>query len=342
MWLKLSNPDASRSWIRVLALLLWLPALASFAAENVLLQLRNGDRITGSVVSENEKQVTISTVWSKEVVVPVDQILKREKAPVESQPAVAAGQNQKTADTPATKSTPAAKPAPVAVAAPAKPITPKPPQLWHADFQLGLDLIYGAKDRQNYYGKANVTYAKNRFRNIFELSGSYGETEGILSANRVDGFIKTDFDLGKRVYVYDVAGASYDEIRKIDHRFEIGPGLGDHLLKLTNFVLNAEAGFNYQAEYRTDDTEAENFYLRFAEQTSWKINHRFSLDEKFELFPRVEDFSQYRFRLETTLKYQLYQNISLNLTVLDQYDTSPAQSITKNDLQIRSSIGVKF
>src|SRR2546427_2929670 len=143
MWLKLSNPDASRSLIRVLALLLWLPALASIAAENVLLQLRNGDRITGSIISENEKQITLRTVWSKEVVVPVDQILKREKAPADSQPAVAAGQNQKAAETPATKSTPAAKPA-VAVAAPAKPIAPKPPQLWHGDLQLGLDLIYGA------------------------------------------------------------------------------------------------------------------------------------------------------------------------------------------------------
>src|ERR1041385_4964353 len=110
MSLTLLNPDARRSLIRVLALLICLSALASFAAENVLLQLRNGDRITGSIISENEKQITITTVWSKEVVVPLDQILKREKAPPESQPAVAAGQNQKAAETPVPKSAPTAKP----------------------------------------------------------------------------------------------------------------------------------------------------------------------------------------------------------------------------------------
>ena len=144
------------------------------------------------------------------------------------------------------------------------------------------------------------------------------------------------------MYVYDAAGAGYDEIRKIDHRFAIGPGLGYHLLKLTNFVVNTEAGFNYQAEYRTDDTQTENFYLRLAEQVGWKINTRFSLDEKFEFFPQVENFSQYRFRLESSLKYHLNQNLFLSLTLLDQYDTSPAPGVPQNDLQIRSSIGVKF
>ena len=322
---------------RFLSLVILFVSLTGFAAENVILQLRNGDRITGSIISETPQQIVVSTVWSKEIVIPIDQILKREKVTAETKPAVDANQTPKPGETNA----PTAKPG-VTAATPATPLTPKPPQHWHGDLQAGLDLIYGAKDQRTYYGRGNVTYTQGRFRNIIDVNGSYGKTEGVLSANRVDGSIKTDFELGPRVYVYDSAGAGYDEVRKIDFRYAVGPGLGYHLLKLTNFVVNTEAGVNYQAEYRQDDSTTENFYLRLAEQVVWKINTRLSLDEKFEMFPRVEDYSQYRFRLEGSLKYHLNQSLFLSLTLLDQYDTSPAPGVPQNDMQIRSSIGVKF
>ena len=45
---------------------------------------------------------------------------------------------------------------------------------------------------------------------------------------------------------------------------------------------------------------------------------------------------------ETNFRYWLRSNLSLNLTVLDVYDTQPAPNVTRNDLQLRSSVGVKF
>jgi hypothetical protein len=47
-------------------------------------------------------------------------------------------------------------------------------------------------------------------------------------------------------------------------------------------------------------------------------------------------------RLEGTLRYPISDRLSLNLVVTDLYDTQPAQSVSQNDLQIRSTIGVKF
>lgn len=61
-----------------------------------------------------------------------------------------------------------------------------------------------------------------------------------------------------------------------------------------------------------------------------------------EFSPRVENVSQYRVRLESNLKYTLLQNLSLILSVIDQYATQPAKSVDNNDLQVRSAIGLKF
>src|SRR4051812_43644314 len=64
--------------------LCWAVMVAAFTmvnaapAQNVILHLRNGDRIAGTIISENTNQVTVSTVWIKELSIPLAQIERRE------------------------------------------------------------------------------------------------------------------------------------------------------------------------------------------------------------------------------------------------------------------------
>lgn len=327
--MKLKRPNLSSPCftLRRLVVLFVFISLEIIRAQTVVLHLRNGDRITGTVVSEDTNQVMLSSALIKEIVVPIAAIERREIIPAE---------------------TPSAKPPPATV----KPVTPqpaaslpvaaKPPKHWVREAQIGMDAVFGQKDRQLYYGRLKATYVKDRFKNIFDYNVSYGRTDGVLSENRMDGSSKTDFNLGKRVFVYNLGGAGHDEIRKIDLRYEEGPGIGYHLITRSNFVFNVESGANYQAQYFSDRTKNENFYVRLAEDFTWKINNRLTWDEKLEYFPRVENGNQYRARFETNLKYLLLQNLSLNLTVIDQYDSEPANGVDKNDLQVRSSLGLKF
>jgi putative salt-induced outer membrane protein YdiY len=141
---------------------------------------------------------------------------------------------------------------------------------------------------------------------------------------------------------YNLAGVGYDEVRKIDLRYEVGPGLGYHLVQTTNFFVNTEVGVNYQKEERSDETESSRFYGRLGQNCTWKITPRLSWDEKVEYLPSIDDAELYKFRFETNLRYALLQNLFLNLSLIDTYDSQPADGVTQNDLQLRSSIGVKF
>jgi len=292
-------------------------------AETVTLIFRNGDRITGTLTSEDTNRVVLSTPWIKELAIPAGQISKRELAAGQKPPAPAVGVG-----------------ATAGTAAPE--LKRKPSRLLAGELNLGADLGFSEKNRQLYAGKAKVILAWERFKNTFDYDFSYGRTAGILSANRMDGFSKTDFDLGHRFYVYSLAGAGYDQIRNINLRYEVGPGLGYHLVQRTNLVVNPEFGVDYQAQDLADNTTTKLFFYRIAENMTWQLNSKLSMDEKFEFFPRVEQFDQYRFRFESNFRYHLMANLSLNLTVIDQYDTQPPDAVTRNDLQLRSSVGVKF
>ena len=338
----------SRDLFRSALLGLALLAAPLTFAQNVVLHLRNGDRLAGKILQETTNQVTLSTAWIKELAVPVAQIERRELVPSAT-------------NAPATNSPPAALPPPAgksgvmntntaaAKAAASPAATNTFWSRWKGEIALGADLIYGATDQQIYHGHSKFTYAqpyqrdpKEFLREVITFDAEYGKSAGVLSANRFDGSSKTDFDLNHRMYLYNLGGAGYDKVRLINLRYEEGPGAGYHWLTLSNLVVNLELGANYQEEYRGDDTTSRNFFYRLAENATWKITKQLSLTEKFEYFPEATDVNHFRSRLEATLSYALLQNLSLNLSTLDLYDTRPAAGVRRNEFQLRTSIGVKF
>jgi hypothetical protein len=170
----------------------------------------------------------------------------------------------------------------------------------------------------------------------------YGTTDGLVSANRMEGSVKTDFDIGQRLFVYNLGGAGYDEIRKISLHYEDGPGVGYHLFTLPKFVANVEAGANYQVQDRTGSPDVENFYLRLAEDVTWKISPRVTFSEKFEYTPLATDVNRFRARFESSLTVGIWKNLGVKLTALDLYDTNPAAGVDNNELLLRSAFDVTF
>jgi len=299
-------------------------ALSQADAQTVQFQLRNGDRVSGEIAAETADGLTLKTPWGGIIGVPGREIVSGRLIPA-----------------PANGSVPPAVLTPVATPSP-QGGPPTKTHKWIGEIQAGVDLLFSERNRELYSGRAKITHTYGLLRNLFDYQFTYGESEDELTDNRMFASLKTDVDLNRRLYVYNLGGAAYDEIRKIDFQWETGPGLGYHWLRRTNIVFNTEAGFNYQAQYLEDNVERKILYLRLAEDATWKITPKLSIDEKFEYFPSTEDFSDYRMRFESNLRFAIVNNLSFIVTVLDTYETQTAQGVPRNDLQIRSSIGVKF
>src|SRR4030095_11089608 len=87
MWDQLRNRHSLPWWI-LTTILLGLMFLAGHAAQPVRLILRNGDRLTGTIVEENTSRVILTNIVIGRVEIPVSQIEKREPivAAVAAQP----------------------------------------------------------------------------------------------------------------------------------------------------------------------------------------------------------------------------------------------------------------
>ena len=334
-------------------------------ADGVVLHLRNGDRVAGTVLSETTNEITLSNIWAPKLVVPLSEIERRESptnAPslVGNTNSLAGSTNSPATNTPSANSLAQTNNPPSGTNSQARSgsppvLAPPPPlpklpwyKLWKGEILVGTTVIRGATDSDLFYGKGIFTYSqpylsdpKEFFRNIFIFVGDYGKTAGVLSASDASASSKTDFDVSHNLYVYNLAAVGFDKIRLIDLHYEAGPGAGYHLFRQTNFIGNVEIGANYQVDERSDDTTVRSVFYRLAEDVNWKISKQMTLSEKYEFFPR-DDLQQYRMRFESTLAYLLKTNITFNLGVVDLYDSAPAQGVPNNEFQFRSSLGVKF
>jgi hypothetical protein len=347
-------------WLVLVALLL----VNTCRADTVTVHLRNGASVTGEMVSLDTTFVTITNAALGKISLPVVEIQRLEKksaGPPTAAPPPATATNQPPATPPAQTAPTNQPPTQAAVPAPAPkpdatpaankpavaqspPVKPKPPRRWTVEAQLGADLQYNQNERQLFYGRAKWTYGKERFRGIVDYLANYGRTDGTLSANDMNGSVRVELDVEKtkRVFLFDAAGAGYNEIRRIDLSYDDSFGLGYKLVMRTNVTLNADIGVNYQKQNFADGTDKDYGALRLGELMAWKISSRWFLDHKFEFYPRFTDIVEYRMRFEANLRYLLSNTLNLNLTVIDQYDTQPAPSVTRNDLLLRATLGFKY
>jgi hypothetical protein len=306
-------------------------------AQRVVLYLKNGDKLTGVLISEYTNRVVLSNSWVKDLSVPLSEIAQRE--------IILASTNHVAGTNFLAK-----------IKAPPVPAPPPLFKHWKGEAEIGLDLIYSATDQRTYRGRFKLAYElpydwnpKNFFRNSLDYNLAYGKTTqktaGLktttTSSDRMGFSDKTTADFDGHWYGYNLIGAGFDRVRNIGLAIEEGPGLGYHVLRYTNLTANVEGGFSYQLQDNTDDTHTRDFFYRVAEDFNWKLGSRTSLAEKAEFFPRF-NFTEYRLRAELTLTYSLWRYVYWNMTVRDSYDTTPAAKVQGNELEVHSALGAKF
>ena len=115
-------------------------------------------------------------------------------------------------------------------------------------------------------------------------------------------------------------------------------------IKKTNFTLTASAGVDFQEQYFSDESVKNNVSLMAGQILSWTLNRHVTLNQKIDFYPRMTDLGKFRFQEETSINIKLNDpgTIFLTFSLVDNYESRPAQDVTRNDLQITSRIALKF
>jgi putative salt-induced outer membrane protein YdiY len=266
----------------------------------------------------------------------------RRLPPVEFLPLPDSGQRggeiSPSADRPAAEPKPAAPPAKEVAGEPEPPV-----KLWEGSFELGLDGTEGNSQTFNLrFGfDAKRTTPDNKL--TLDLDYRKSTTESDETAHRALLDWRFERFFHESPWTCFVHGTvDYDEFKAFDVRVTVDLGLGYHLIRTESTSLVARVGGGVSHEIGSSDEDyvpEAVFGLDFERQ----LNKRQKLTFSAEHTPDVTDFGDFRLTARAGWEALIDRemNLSLKLSVLDRYDSTP-DGAKENDLDYAAVLLWKF
>jgi hypothetical protein len=333
-------------------------SLSAALADQVV--MKNGDRVTGSIVKKDGKNLTIKTeqfglvtaswdqVDSVKVDTPVTVVLQDGKS-LQATLATSDGKVQVTAN----GTSQSVAPSDITTIRNGDEETayerlqhPGLGQLWVGTGTLGLAGTAGNARTSTF--TAGVTAARvtntdktSIYFNIIKAS-SFANGTNSETAEAVRGGWAYDHNLTTRLFFDTFNDWEYDKFQNLDLRYTIGGGPGFHVIKSTRSLLDVLAGADFDhARFNTPlTTKTGEFY--FGDSYTLKLNAITSLSQTFRMFNDFSDASNYRANFDVSANTKIGRWLNWNVSLSDRYLNHPAAGRKTNDFLYTTGIGVTF
>jgi putative salt-induced outer membrane protein YdiY len=199
-------------------------------------------------------------------------------------------------------------------------------------FNLGGAMTKGNSDTKAINGSALYSLRADRHRFTIEGKYNYGEQAKIITVRNALAALKYDFFITKRVYTATSATFEQDTFQDINLRSSLAQSLGYQFLDTKRTQLSAELGIAYVDEDRKIGVDHDSAAGR------WAVNfNRVLIADRLIFFHRQEGFYDFgapnamRVRAEQGFRVPVYKQFSMNIEYDIRYNSKPTPGFKKTD-----------
>ena len=349
----------SRSY-RVLLLLCGLIVPLTLSADQIT--LKNGDRLTGSIVKLDGANLIFKAELAGQVTVPFDAVVSfTTSAPINvglkdgqlllgtatgdtssiSVKTATAGQLEAArSNVSAIRSVDEQKAYQAEIDRYANPSIL---DLWAGNVDLGLALSRGNANTTNFSAGFNAVRTTKidkitvNFTSIYSTSSVGGFRS--VTANAKRGSIDYDINVGPKLFLWTSVDLENDHFQELQLRFVPAGGFGYHVFKTSSSYLDVLGGGSLSREFYStfNRTSGEVVFGDDYDKTFGKRSH---IHQSFRMFPNLSYSGQYRVNFDLIASTALTKMVSLQLTGSDRYTSFPPVGLKGNDLILTT--GVRF
>jgi len=324
-------------------------------------KLKNGDRMTGTIVKADGKTLLIKTDYAGTVTISAEAIAQISS----EQPLYFALSDGKTVTgTVATKegkyevatgdvTTVSLEPAAV------QAIRSKPEQdeyerllrpgwldLWNGGLDFGYSLSTGNTRTNTMALGANLNRRTRRDKTSLYAAyiNAKNKNKGVTetTANAIRGGGRYEIGLTSRLFAFGFADFEHNQIQLLDLRAVLGGGLGYSLVKNERTEFQLFGGGSYNHENFSDGIKRNSGEILVGEDLSLKLSDRVLFRERLQFFPNLTNTGEYRITFDSSLNTKLTKWLSWQVTASNRYLSNPVPGSKNNDLLLTTGIGVSF
>lgn len=328
--------------------------------------LRNGDHLSGTIVTSDGKDLTLKTDYAGEIKINWSAV----KEVSSEKPLYVVTADNKTVNGVITTDgtnlivhtaasgevqVPFAKITVVRTAdlqaAYEKSLHPSLAQGWKGGVNVGLAIARGNSDTTSL--STGFTADRKTLRDeltIYESSiyTSNGGANSGTTANSILGGIKYDRNFTKKLFGFVSGDFTHDELQDLNLRSIYSGGLGWHWINNPNTTLDLLGGINYTRETYSSSTADVNVNRNLPGITAGEVfMHKFGkstvVNQDFYFYPDLSNIDQYRFSIDFAAVTKINKWLAWQFTLTDRYVTDPPIAGTKtNDVILSTGINVSF
>lgn len=340
-----------------------LPTLAACLLLGVPLHadqvvLKNGDRLTGKIVSMGDGKLVVDTEQAGQITVPLENVatfqseatlaIHLKDGTVLNQPAVSAEPGQFGIAEGTT-----VRPQTFALAdlASINP-PPKPEPKWTGSISGAVSSTHGNTKAEAV--TASVSVARRSEKDRTTAGADYGKTK---QRDRDTGEDKTtedwwrakaqyDYFFTKKFFGFINGRYEKDAVADLDRRVVVGGGAGYQWIETdrTNFSTNLGLASLYE-KYDVDPP-ADDSNSQISLQAGYNFDHKITNTLRFvhdlTYYPSLEQFSDYYLTTTAELRANLTKTMFANFRVIFNYDESPAPGQGSTDVKYILGVGMTF
>ena len=290
----------------VLALFLLGFVAVSFGEQ---VTLKNGDRLTGAILSMDGKKLVIKTSYAGEVSIDWAEVSQFES----DKPLVVTRTDKQvlsgTVNTqgPDVMITTAQGPqklpltdvsamrSPADQAAYEKSLHPGMLEGWAGGGSFGFALARGNSETTNLALGFDALRKTSTDAWIIDAASIYSTDAktSTTSANSFQGSIRYDHNLTKRLFAYGVFAGGYDTLQSLNYRIMPGGGLGFHAIATPRTTLDLLGGLGYTRESYYTGLTNNLFTATLGDELAYKITKNTSFTQNLYYLPALNDTSIY-------------------------------------------------
>ncbi len=314
-----------------------LPALADEVT------LKNGDKLSGTVLSAAGGKLTLKTPHSGNVAIPFAEIaaLKTDaRVTVKLKDGRTVLGVLTTADGKLQVSQEGG--APIAVDFADVAAFNEPAPAWHG----GVTFSYKATDGNSHVSTLLLAAEASKITDVDEILGRflwrYGDAHGEINERNVYALGRYRYILSDKLFLYGSGELYSDTFRDIRLREVLSAGAGYLVQKSPAWDLSVEAGFAYTDVdfYVADDDKFPG--ARLFGQTRISLPYGIDLVDLLTIYPNFKDSPAWTAHNELTLTKALSASWNASAGIITDHNNDPADGFEKRDNTYFVGLGYKF
>ena len=220
-------------------------------------------------------------------------------------------------------------------------------QQWTGGADLGLALTRGNSNTTNFALGMAISRETLRDKTSLYAASVYNrETTDDVSRTVANTFrfgARYDRNINRDWFGYGFTDLEHNGLQDLDLRWVLGGGLGYRAIRNERTKLDLLGGLDMSREYfEGDDNDRTSLEAQLGQTLDHQFTPRVSLKEQLFFFPNLSEGGEYRVNFDASLVMDINRRFAWQVTLSDRYLSDPPGGLKQNDLLLTTGLKIKL